>query len=146
MGFQNEDGVIRWEMHFHSPPDKVYEALATAEGRAKYWAESAEEDNGVIEFNILGYPPFNGKVLETIPGKMYKIEYFGSEITFNLHSDQSSGTDMELNATNVNESMKYEMTAGWVSVLMAMKAAVDFGVDLRNHDEKRTWTQGFADN
>ena len=39
-----------------------------------------------------------------------------------------------------------EVTAGWVSVLLAMKAAVDYGVDLRNHDETRTWSSGFADN
>jgi hypothetical protein len=29
---------------------------------------------------------------------------------------------------------------------MAMKAAVDFGVDLRNHDPERTWFDGFANN
>jgi hypothetical protein len=29
---------------------------------------------------------------------------------------------------------------------MAMKAAVDFGVDLRNHDESRAWNSGYADN
>lgn len=38
------------------------------------------------------------------------------------------------------------MIAGWVSVLMAMKAAVDFGIDLRNHDSDMAWAQGFADN
>jgi hypothetical protein len=31
-------------------------------------------------------------------------------------------------------------------VLLCMKAAVDHGVDLRNHDEKRSWWQGYADN
>jgi hypothetical protein len=28
----------------------------------------------------------------------------------------------------------------------ALKAAVDFGVDLRNHDPARTWETGFVDN
>lgn len=36
------------------------------------------------------------------------------------------------------------MIPGWVSLLMSMKAAVDFGVDLRNHDPERAWEQGFA--
>jgi len=45
-----------------------------------------------------------------------------------------------------DEELRREMIPGWVSVLMAMKAAVDFGVDLRNHDPKRSWQQGFADN
>lgn len=26
------------------------------------------------------------------------------------------------------------------------QAAVDYGVDLRNHDESRTWNDGYADN
>jgi hypothetical protein len=29
---------------------------------------------------------------------------------------------------------------------MALKAAADFGVDLRSHDPARTWDQGFVDN
>jgi hypothetical protein len=32
------------------------------------------------------------------------------------------------------------------SVLLALKAAVDFGVELRNHDLNRTWDQGYGDN
>ena len=39
-----------------------------------------------------------------------------------------------------------ENRAGWVSVLLTLKAAADFGVDLRNHDPTRTWDQDFADN
>jgi hypothetical protein len=39
-----------------------------------------------------------------------------------------------------------EVLPGWVSVLMALKAYVDHGVDLRNHDAARTWDQGYCDN
>jgi len=39
-----------------------------------------------------------------------------------------------------------EVIAGWVSVLMALKASVDFGIDLRNHDPNRTWDEGYAEN
>ena len=55
MSFQSERGTIRWKMHFRSAPDKVFDALATAEGRARYWAESAPEDKGQITFHILNY-------------------------------------------------------------------------------------------
>ena len=96
MGFQEQEGVIKWEMHFNSSPQVVYEGLATAEGRAKYWAESAEEKDGVIEFQILGYPPFQGKVLDKIPKKLFKVEYFGTIVTFKLESDGKRGTNMQL--------------------------------------------------
>lgn len=52
------------------------------------------------------------------------LEYFGTIVEFSLQDE----------------------VAGWVSVLMAMKAAVDHGVDLRTHDESRTWGDGYADN
>ena len=44
------------------------------------------------------------------------------------------------------ESEMEETIAGWGSVLMALKAAVDHAVDLRNHDPERTWDQGYFDN
>lgn len=67
-------------------------------------------------------------------------------LRFGLKSDGAGGTDLHLIATEVPESSRMEMVAGWVSVLMAMKAAVDHGVDLRNHDSSRAWEQGYADN
>lgn len=43
------------------------------------------------------------------------------------------------------ERFLVEMALG-VSVLLALKAAADFGVDLRNHDRERTWRKGYAHN
>jgi hypothetical protein len=39
-----------------------------------------------------------------------------------------------------------EVVAGWVSVLMALKAAVDYGIDLRNHDARYCWEEGYVEN
>lgn len=146
MRFQSDPGTIRWKMHFRSPVHDVYEALATAEGRARYWAESAAEHDGAIEFRILGHPPFEGRILETVPPHHFALEYFGTRVSFTLTDDGKGGTDLLLLAEDVPDAIRWEMVAGWVSVLMAMKGAVDFGVDLRNHDEERTWQQGYADN
>ncbi len=46
----------------------------------------------------------------------------------------------------VPSEYRVEVIAGWVSVLMAHKAAVNFGVDLRNHNDARAWEQGYANN
>lgn len=146
MGFQTQPHTIQWKMHFSSSPEKVYEALATNAGRAMYWAESAQEVDGYIEFNIYGYPPFKGKILSAKPSHMFSLEYVGTNVTFTLDQDDQGGTDLTMHAENVEESLRFEMIPGWISVLMAMKAAVDFGVDLRNHDPKRCWNTGYADN
>lgn len=146
MSFQTEKGVIRWKMHFLSPIGKVFSALATDEGRSRYWAESAPEVDGCVTFNILGYEPFSGRILKKHAPSLFALEYFGTIVEFSLQDDGKGGTDLSLVATRVDESIRMEMVAGWVSVLMAMKAAVDHGVDLRNHDASRTWNDGYADN
>lgn len=146
MSFQSTPGEIHWRMHFRSPRGEVYRALATGEGRRRFWAESAEERDGIIEFRILGYPPFRERILDRDPPRLFALGYFGSTTRFTLDDDSQGGTDLTLAAEGVDESIRSEMVAGWVSVLMAMKAAVDFDVDLRNHDPRRNWETGYADN
>lgn len=147
MSYQPEPGTVRWKMHFRSPPGAVYRALATDEGRRRYWAESAVERDGTIRFAVPGGHECEGKIVERVPDRRFVTEYFGWTVRFELApSPDGAGTDLEMTCVNVPESDHMEVAAGWVSVLMAMKAAVDFGVDLRNHDPARTWWQGYADN
>lgn len=146
MSFQPEPGTIRWRVHFRSPREQVYAALATAEGRATFWAESAREAGGEITFCFSGHPPVAGRVLQRHEPDLFVVEYFGARVEFTLAGDGAGGTVLSLLATGVDESEKCEVTAGWVSVLLAMKAAVDHQVDVRNHDAARSWSTGFADN
>lgn len=67
-------------------------------------------------------------------------------IMWRLHLCSAPDTDLTLSDAGVPAADRAEVTAGWVSVLLALKAAVDFGVDLRNHDRQRTWGTGYADN
>lgn len=146
MTFQPEPGVIRWKLHFEASREKVFEALSTDAGRASFWAESATEADGAITFNFLNHPPVTGRVLGCEAGSSFTVEYFGAVTEFSLSDDGKGGTDLTLVASGVPDDERVEVIAGWVSVLMAMKAAVDHGVDLRNHDASRTWSQGYADN
>lgn len=146
MSFQDDRNTVRWKVHFSSAPEKVFAALNTTAGRESFWAEEADEKDGVITFRILNYEPYRGRILRCQEPHLFSLEYFGTEVTFSLASDGAAGTDLTLVATKVDESCRMEMVAGWVSVLLAMKAYVDFDVDLRNHDSARSWQQGFADN
>ena len=88
-----------------------------------------------------------GRILESVPDARYRIEYLdGSIVTFALQADRSGGTDLTLTDEGVPEELRTEVIAGWVSVLLALKAAVDFNIDLRNHDRHRTWNDGYANN
>jgi hypothetical protein len=147
MAFQDKAGEINWKVHFSSSIEKVYEALTTDDGRKTFWAEGTVEKNGYIEFSILNYPKYQSRIVAKNGRDLFRIEYFGTEVQFQLVTTKDdNGTDLILTAKTDNENVKNEMTAGWVSVLLAMKAAVDFGVDLRNHNPDRAWNNGFLDN
>ena len=146
MSFQGKENIIEWKVHFVSPIEKVYEFLTTDSGRGKYWAEETKEENGFIDFSILNYPKYKSKIIEKKPQKLFRLEYFGTDVTFELIETDDKGTDLHLTALTPNETIKNEMTAGWVSVLMAMKGAVDFEIDLRNHNPERVWENGYLDN
>ncbi len=72
--------------------------------------------------------------------------YGGSVAAFEIQDDGQGGTDLILTDTGVPPEDRSEVIAGWASVLMALKAAVDFGIDLRGHDPARHWDQGYVEN
>jgi uncharacterized protein YndB with AHSA1/START domain len=147
MTFQSDTSIIRWKLHLTSSPQVVYKNLSTDEGRASFWAESAVEQDRVIHFVFPNGAEWKGRILENQPPYTFQVEYYGSSITtFTLDPDGSGGTDLTLTDEGVPAHDRTEVIAGWVSVLMALKASVDFGVDLRNHDPKRTWDDGYVEN
>jgi len=147
MIFQSDPEIIRWKLHLNSSPQTVYEKLSTNEGRASFWAESAIEQDGIIHFVFPNQAEWKGRILGNEPFREFKVEYYGSSITtFELNTDGSGGTDLTLTDQSVPLEDQIEVIAGWVSVLMALKASVDFGIDLRNHDPVRTWDKGYVEN
>jgi uncharacterized protein YndB with AHSA1/START domain len=138
---------ISWRLHLAAAPATVYQLVATSSGRRQFWAESAEERDGVIEFRFPSGGIWRGRVLERRPPHRFSVEYFGgSHATFDVTDDGGGGTDLTLTETGVSPAEWVENHAGWVSVLLALKAAADFGVDLRNHDPGRSWESGYVDN
>jgi uncharacterized protein YndB with AHSA1/START domain len=146
MPFQDDPNLIRWRLHVSSPPEAVYELIATNAGRARFWAESAIEEDGHILFRFSNGLEWRAEIYEENPPTHFSLNYFDSKTSFELHSDSVGGTDLTLIDRDVPVNHRAEVVAGWVSVLLALKAAVDFNIDLRNHDPDRTWDQGYCSN
>lgn len=120
--------------------------LASPAGRKRFWAASAEEVDGVIAFQFTNGQALACRILERNPPGRFALSYFGdSRVVFDLTPDGQGGTDLELTETAVPAGEVLENLPGWVSVLLGLKAAVDFGVDLRNHHPTRQWEQGYID-
>lgn len=138
-------GPIRWRMHIPVPPEKVFAALDSDRGRASFWAESADEVDGQIEFRFINGYAYESRLLERRVPEVFSIDYFGGPARFELTSDGDGGTDLLLTHDNVGPEEWNEVHAGWLNVLFPLKAWVIHGVDLRNHDPERSWEQGYAD-
>jgi tRNA (adenine37-N6)-methyltransferase len=138
-------GPIRWRMHLPVPPAEVFAALNSNAGRGSFWAESAVEIDGCIEFRFIDGQTYSARVLERREPRRLVLEYFASRVVFELESDGQGGTDLYLENTGVGAAEWHEVHAGWLNVLFPLKAVLGFGGDLRNHDARRTWAKGYAD-
>ena len=137
---------IHWKLHLKSSPEKVFAFLSTDEGRTRFWAESTTEKEGFIHFKFMNGLEYRGRKLVAQSPYRFEVDYFQTRVEFQLAGDNTGGTDLSLCNYQVPPHEYEEVRAGWLSVLLALKAAVDFGVDLRNHDRTRTWDQGYVDN
>ena len=87
----------------------------------------------------------SSEILERHPDRRFALRYFGAETVFDLEPAKDGGTDLTLTTRGFRPDEREELLAGWLNVLFPLKAAVDHGVDLRNHDATRTWDDGWAD-
>ena len=138
-------GPIRWRMHLAAPPQEVFAALDSDRGRAAFWAESAVERDGVIEFRFIHGFTCRSRVLERRPPHVWAIDYLGGPARFELEEDGGGGTDLLLSHEGAAPEEWNEVHAGWLNVLFPLKAWLTHGIDLRNHDPARVWDHGYAD-
>ena len=138
-------GPIRWRMHIPATTERVFDTLASDEGRASFWAESAIEIDGHIEFRFINGVLCKSRILERNRPHVFSIDYMGAAARFDLAPDGMGGTDLLLTQDGVAPGEWTEVHAGWLNVLFPLKAWIAHGVDLRNHDPARSWDQGYAD-
>lgn len=138
-------GPIRWRMFIPAPPDRVFQALTTDEGRGAFWAESTREESGWVSFRFANGSEHRARVIERQPPVRFSLLYFDALASFELQPTADGGTDLLLTHEGVAAADWHEVHAGWLNVLFPLKAMLAFGVDLRNHSRQRSWDQGYAD-
>jgi uncharacterized protein YndB with AHSA1/START domain len=146
MPYDPESGRITWRIHLSSSRLTVFDFITTDSGRSRFWAESTHERDGVVEFQFPNGTSTTSEVRAHQRPHRFALTYFDSHVEFLLDEDGNDGTDLTLTDEATPGDDRSETLAGWVSVLLALKAAADFGFDLRNHDPERSWDDGYADN
>lgn len=137
---------IVWRLRLSAPPAEVFALLSTDGGRGSFWAESTEQSGDRIRFLFPNGDRLESRVLVSEPPARFSLTYFGgSRVTFDLRP-HGAGCDLRLRETGLASAELERNRAGWVSVLLALKARADHGVDLRNHDHEACWDGGYVDN
>ncbi|MDP8993496.1 MAG: hypothetical protein M3N07_00705 [Pseudomonadota bacterium] len=119
--------------------------LATDTGRERFWAESSRSAGDGFTLTFAAGTEERCRLLEAEPPRRFAFTYFGSHVLIELAPDGSGGTDLTLANSEVPDEDYEEALPGWLNVLLPLKAAADFGVDLRNHDPARTWRERYVD-
>lgn len=136
---------IRWRLHIPASPETVFDTLDSDQGRASFWAESARETDGEIQFEFINGMSHRGRILQRDRPSLFAVDYFGGEARFEMEPDGRGGTDLTLTHFDVPPEAWSEVHAGWLNVLFPLKAWIAFGVDLRSHDHDRLWDDGYVD-
>jgi GNAT superfamily N-acetyltransferase/uncharacterized protein YndB with AHSA1/START domain len=139
-------GVLRWRVVLPAPRHEVFELLATDRGRERFWAErSTTGADAVVHLTFPGGATGTLELLEQVPDERLETRYFGTPTSFALEALAATRTVVTVTARDVPPDDVVDLAAGWVSVLLNLKAVVQAGTDLRNHDPAFTWSAGFVD-
>lgn len=137
---------IVYRLRLDAPAERVFALLATDRGRGSFWAERTEQQEEDIVFYFPNGEKLLSRVLESSPPHRLSFTYFnGSIVTFDIQ-EQPKETELQLCETNLSALDERQNRAGWVSVLLNLKAQADHGIDLRNHHPQYTWSKGYVDN
>ncbi len=135
---------IEWRLHLRSSPQEAFAMWASDRGRELFWAERSQATASGFRLDFLSGEALDVELLESAPGARFAFRYFGgSTVAIDFRPDGSGGCELQLVETDPEDP--WENHAGWVSVLLAFKAAADFGIDLRSHDRGRSWDRKYVD-
>ena len=137
--------TIIWRLHTAAPPERIWELLTTDRGRECFWAETSRSAADRFTLGFQMGVEGECRIIEAAPPSRFGFSYFGTEVLIELAPDGAGGTDLRLTNSQVPDDEYEDMLPGWLNVLLPLKAAADFGVDLRNHDPARTWRERYVD-
>jgi uncharacterized protein YndB with AHSA1/START domain len=143
-GVEAESPIV-WRLSLASPPERVFELLDSDEGRERFWAERSRASADGFELEFPGGLTGHVDVLERQPPTRLRIRYFGAEAEFDLSTRDDGGCLFQVTCHCDDPAAWVEFLPGWVSWLLVLKAAADFGVDLRNGSPDRAWAQRYVD-
>lgn len=118
-----------------APPAQVYGGTGTDVGRGRGWAECREERDGLVEPAWTDEGSLLAPALRRRAPASFAVRRFGrSGLQFAWRDDGVGGTGLDLVLPDLPDERWARERAGRPRRLLELKAACEFGVDLRRHD------------
>ena len=139
---------VEWKVHLASSPEVVFGLLTSDRGRERFWAERSISNERDFTLTFSGGEEHVYQIVAACRPHHFAFRYFEDTLVeIDLREDGRGGTDLTLTELGFKDTAhRTENLAGWIQVLLCLKAAADHGVDLRNHDPSRTWAEGYCEN
>jgi uncharacterized protein YndB with AHSA1/START domain len=135
---------IVWRLRLAAPPERVFAAWLDPEQHARFWCELSERTALGFRQSFVDGTVGECALVAAVEPTRLELRYFGTRVEIELAA-RGGGTDLTLTCDEVPAHDFLDLHAGWLNVLLPLKAWLDFGVDLRNHDRARTWRERYVD-
>jgi hypothetical protein len=136
---------IVWRVSLTSSAEQVFSLLDTDEGRERHWARRSRSTPDGFDLEFAGGLTEHVTVLERVRPVHLRIRYFGSETDLVLEPLDDGGCVLEVTCRCDDVAEWMEFFPGWVSWLLVLKAAADYGDDLRSGSPERGWSERYVD-
>jgi hypothetical protein len=135
-----------WRVHLLAPRELVFDLITPEFEPGPYRASSAGRLDGENGWLAPEGAHLKDATLDLTPPRRIVARYAGGGVaTLELSDDGRGGTVLRLTDVGQQAEDRTELVAGWVSVLLALKASVDFSLDLRDHDRRTFWTGAYLE-
>lgn len=138
--------IVSWRMRLASPPAQVCELLADEAGRP-HVGSSIEIEAGTDLAAILSRGAIvEGAALDREPPYRFTVrDVDGGVTTCDIADDAVGGSELVLTDVGIAGEDRTDVLAAWVAALSAIKATVDFTLDLHARGQLRNWFPGYAE-
>jgi hypothetical protein len=135
---------ITWRVCLPANPDRVLTAWLDPADQEGFLCRTSELAPGGFHLTFPNGEATRLSVRQIVSPSRLIFSYFDAVVDITLQP-RGHETELTLVTTGYAPSACLDVTAGWVSVLWALKALLTTGRDLRTHHPSHTWNERYVD-
>lgn len=145
------NNVIKLRVVLPCSKESVWRLIATPEGLASWFPPSCRgviAKDEIIEFAWMNDSAYTFRVLELENGHFMEMEWIkGAKVRYSIDRENPVVVTIEATYPQTSEGKEQQLIeiAPWAFEITNLKSIAVGGVDLRSHDSKFSWRDGFID-